>query len=147
MVTSLNDSEAANFGARELPAHDLRYDRADEFLEVVIGHWNTWSADAIRIDKAEGLFADPDKVRRLDHHGQWFDSRGPFTVPPSPQGHPVIIQAGQSGRGRQFAVRWGEVIFAIFPTLEFGRKAYAALQEESVLLGRAPGSFRVAPLV
>ena len=147
VVTSLNDSEAANFGARELPAHDLRYDRADEFLEVVIGHWNTWSADAIRIDKAEGLFADPDKVRRLDHHGQWFDSRGPFTVPPSPQGHPVIIQAGQSGRGRQFAVRWGEVIFAIFPTLEFGRKAYAALQEESVLLGRAPGAFRVAPLV
>ena len=147
VVTSLNDSEAANFGAPELPAHDLRYDRADEFLEVVVGHWNSWQDDAICLDKTEGIFADPDKVRRLDHRGQWFDSRGPFTVPPSPQGHPVVIQAGQSGRGRQFAMRWGEVIFAIFPTLAYGQKAYAALQEDAVLLGRAPGAFRVTPLV
>jgi FMN-dependent oxidoreductase (nitrilotriacetate monooxygenase family) len=124
VVTSLNDSEAANFGADKLPDHDSRYDRADEFMEVVLGHWNTWEEDAIRLDKAEGVFADPDKVHPLKHEGRWFRSRGPFTVPPSPQGRPIVIQAGQSGRGREFAIRWGEIVFAIFPTLEFGQRVY-----------------------
>ncbi|MGA8902912.1 NtaA/DmoA family FMN-dependent monooxygenase, partial [Bradyrhizobium sp.] len=111
VVTSLNDSEAANFGASKHLGHDLRYDRADEFMEVVLGHWNSWEEDAICFDRESGLFADPAKVHRLDHQGNFFKSRGPFTVPRSPQGHPVIIQAGQSGRGKQFAARWGELIF------------------------------------
>ncbi len=87
-------------GRDEVIAHDERYDRADEFMEVVLGHWDTWEDDAIVQDKATGLFAHPDKVHRLDHQGRYFRSRGPFTVPRSPQGHPVIIQAGQSGRGK-----------------------------------------------
>ena len=94
VVTSLNDSEAANFGADGVVDHDARYDRADEFVEVVLAHWRTWAPDAIVLDKAGGMFADPSRVRRLDHRGRYFRSRGPFTVPPSPQGHPVIIQAG-----------------------------------------------------
>ena len=98
VVTSVNDGEALNMGREQHLAHDLRYDRADEFMEVVLGHWRTWERDAIVLDKASGRFADPDKVHRLDHKGKWFSSRGPFTVPPSPQGHPVIMQAGQSGR-------------------------------------------------
>ena len=88
-------------------AHDLRYDRADEFMEVVLGHWDTWEDDAIVQDKATGLFASPEKVHRLDHQGRFFRSRGPFTVPRSPQGHPVIIQAGQSGRGKTLSARNG----------------------------------------
>ena len=102
VVTSMNDGEALNMGYDEHLEHDTRYDRADEFMEVVLGHWNSWDDDAIVIDKQTGLFAHPDKVRRLDHQGQWFRSRGPFTVPRSPQGHPVVIQAGQSGRGKAF---------------------------------------------
>ena len=78
-------------------------------MEVVHGHWDSWEDDALIVDKASGRFADPDKVRRLDHVGEHFRSRGPFTVPRSPQGHPVVIQAGQSGRGRRFAARWGEL--------------------------------------
>ena len=72
-------------------------------MEVVLGHWDSWEDDALIIDKKSGRFADPTKVQRLDHNGQFFKSRGPFTVPRSPQGHPVIIQAGASGRGQRFA--------------------------------------------
>ncbi|MGA9013477.1 MAG: LLM class flavin-dependent oxidoreductase, partial [Acetobacteraceae bacterium] len=82
VVTSMN-GEALNMGYDEHLEHDSRYDRADEFMAVVLGHWNSWDDDAIVIDKQTGLFAHPDKVRRLDHQGQWFRSRGPFTVPRS----------------------------------------------------------------
>ena len=136
VVTSLNDSEAANFGASEHLAHDLRYDRADEFMEVVLGHWNSWAHDAISFDREAGLFADPAKVRRLDHRGKFFKSRGPFTVPRSRQGHPVIIQAGQSGRGKEFAARWGELIFVIYPNLDVARKQYADLKQSLAGKGR-----------
>ena len=95
-------------------------------MEIVMGHWNAWDDDAIVQDKKTGIFADPDKVRRLDHKGKCFKSRGPFTVPRSKQGHPVIIQAGQSGRGKKFSARWGELVFVSTPvSLELGRQNYA----------------------
>ena len=147
VVTSLNDSEAQNMGAAESMEHDLRYDRADEFMEVVMGHWHAWDPDALVADRVNGVFADPDKVSRLDHEGRWFSSRGPFTVPPSPQGHPLLIQAGQSGRGRRFAIRWGELIFAIFPTLEAGQQIMAQMHADAEAAGRDPDSFRVAPAI
>src|SRR5439155_1304281 len=84
-------SEAANFGGEAHPGHDARYDRADEFVEVVLGHWDSWEDDAIVFDRERGLFADPAKVHRLEHRGKWFRSRGPFTVPRSPQGPPVLL--------------------------------------------------------
>jgi FMN-dependent oxidoreductase (nitrilotriacetate monooxygenase family) len=147
VVTSLNDGEALNMGRDRAVEHDLRYDRADEFMEVVLGHWDTWDDDALIVDKASGRFADPTKVRRLDHAGQFFRSRGPFTVPRSPQGHPVIIQAGQSARGSRFAARWGEVIFATAPTVEVGKRMYAGLKEETARAGRDPDSLLVCTLV
>ena len=148
VVTSLNDSEAANFGASGHLAHDLRYDRADEFMEVVLGHWGAWEDDAIVFDREAGLFADPGKVHRLDHQGRFFKSRGPFTVPRSAQGHPVIIQAGQSGRGKAFASRWGELIFVIYPNLQVAKKNYADLKQALAAKGRdvaiAPAIYPVA---
>ena len=145
VVTSLNDSEAANFGAAGHLGHDLRYDRADEFMEVVLGHWDTWEDDAIVFDRAAGVFADPAKVTSLNHSGKFFKSRGPFTVPRSPQGHPVIIQAGQSGRGREFASRWGELIFVIYPNLAVAKKQYADFKRMLTEKGRRPVS--IAPAV
>jgi FMN-dependent oxidoreductase (nitrilotriacetate monooxygenase family) len=147
VVTSLNDSEALNMGRAEVMEHDLRYDRADEFMEVVLGHWDSWADDALIVDKSSGRFADPDKVARLDHVGPFFRSRGPFTVPRSPQGHPVIIQAGQSGRGRRFAGRWGEVIFSTAPNVEVGRRGYAALKDAAQQAGRDPAGMLVCNLV
>ena len=145
VVTSVNDSEAANFGRDEHLAHDLRYDRADEFMEVVLGHWDTWEEDAIGSDKVGGRFADPAKVHRLNHRGRFFKSRGPFTVPRSPQGHPVIIQAGQSGRGKQFASQWGELIFVIYPNLAVGQASYREMKDHLAKVGRETTA--IAPAV
>ncbi len=138
VVTSVNDGEALNMGYDAHLGHDLRYDRADEFMEVVLGHWDAWDDGSIIIDKKNGRFADPTKVKRLDHQGRFFKSRGPFTVPRSPQGHPVIIQAGSSGRGHRFAGRWGEVIFAAHRTTALAKEAYDAVKDEAARLGRNP---------
>jgi FMN-dependent oxidoreductase (nitrilotriacetate monooxygenase family) len=147
VVTSLNDGEALNMGRGEVMEHDLRYDRADEFMEVVLGHWDSWADDALIVDKVSGRFADGAKVQRLDHVGPFFRSRGPFTVPRSAQGQPVIIQAGQSGRGRRFAGRWGEVIFATAPNVEFGKRSYNALKDEAEHAGRDPDAMVICNLV
>ena len=145
IVTSLNRAEAANFGGGEHMAHDDRYDRADEFMEVVLGHWNTWEDDALILDKSSNRFADPAKVHRLDHVGRYFQSRGPFSVPRSPQGQPVLIQAGQSGRGQSFAAKWADLVFVIFHNLQDGIREYAALKAAVAAIGRDPATVRVAP--
>lgn len=147
VVTSLNDSEAANFGQDAHLAHDLRYDRADEFMEAVLGHWDSWEDDALIQDKAHLIFGDPSKVHRLEHAGDWFKTRGPFTVPRTPQGRPVLIQAGQSGRGRRFAARWGELVFSIAPEFERGQRIYQELKAEVAACGRDPEQFFIAPAV
>ncbi|WP_135470572.1 LLM class flavin-dependent oxidoreductase [Crenalkalicoccus roseus] len=147
VVTSLNDSEARNMSLAQHLPHDERYDRADEFMEVVLGHWDSWEDGAILHDRESGTFADPAKVHRLDHQGRYFRSRGPFTVPRTPQGRPVLIQAGQSGRGQRFAARWGELVFVIYPSLEIGRGVYRAFKEQVAAAGRDPARVRVCPAV
>ena len=147
IVTSLNSTEARNMGRADVLGHDERYDQADDFLEVVLGHWDTWEDDALIVDKASGRFAHPDKVHRLDHKGSHYTSRGPFTVPRSAQGHPVLIQAGQSGRGRRFAAEWGEVIFVYNQGLELGRKSYADLKAQCAATGRDPDGMKIAMLI
>ena len=138
VVTSVNDGEAHNMGKDAHLDHDFRYDRADEFMEVVLGHWDSWEDGSLLIDKKSGRFADPTKVKRLDHNGQFYKSRGPFTVPRSQQGHPVIIQAGASGRGQRFAGRWGEVIFTAARNLAGARQGYDAVRNEAAKAGRDP---------
>jgi FMN-dependent oxidoreductase (nitrilotriacetate monooxygenase family) len=138
VVTSMNDGEARNMGQEAHLDHDRRYDRADEFMEVVTGHWDAWDDGAIVADRASGLFAHPDRVRRLDHRGEFFSSRGPFTVPRSAQGHPVIIQAGQSGRGTTFAARWAECVFVAYRSMEQARLDYAAFKAKIAAADRDP---------
>jgi alkanesulfonate monooxygenase SsuD/methylene tetrahydromethanopterin reductase-like flavin-dependent oxidoreductase (luciferase family) len=98
-------------------------------------------------DKASGLFAKPDKVRRLDYEGRYYRSRGPFTVPRSGQGHPVIIQAGSSGRGKTFGARWGEVIFVVYPNIEVGKRDYAAFRAEVARVNRDPDQVKITHLI
>jgi len=147
VVTSVNDGEAHNMGRAQHLEHDLRYDRADEFMEVVLGHWDSWEDGSLLIDKASGRFADPDKVKRLDHNGKFFKSRGPFTVPRSQQGHPVVIQAGASGRGQRFAGRWGEVIFTAARNLASAKQGYDAIRSEAAKAGRDPDQMFLCNLV
>src|SRR5260370_5196516 len=147
VVTSVNDGEAHNMGRDQHLAHDLRYDRADEFMEVVLGHWDSWEDGSLLIDTKSGPFADPDKVKRLDHKGAFFKSRGPFTGPRSQQGHPVVIQAGASGRGQRFAGRWGEVLFTAARTLTNAKQGYDAIRNEAASAGREPHQMFLCNLI
>jgi len=134
VVTSMNDGEALNYGNVPHLGHDERYDRADEFMEVAFKLWDSWEPDALVLDRARGIYADPSKVHYLNHSGKWFQSRGPLNIPRGPQGRPVVIQAGSSGRGKAFAARWSEVIFALQPNMErmhkFTAEVHAALAQQ-----------------
>jgi FMN-dependent oxidoreductase (nitrilotriacetate monooxygenase family) len=147
VVTSVNDSEAQNYGFDEHIPHDQRYDRADEFLEATTGLWDTWEDDALVLDRASGTFADPAKVHELGYDGKWFRVRGPLTVPRGPQGRPVLLQAGSSGRGREFAARWAELIFTGDPDIDIARNHYKDQKEKVAAGGRAPESVKMLPMV
>ena len=109
LITSGNETEAQNFGRTAHPPKVERYRRAREFAQVVVGLWNSWDADAFVRDRASGAFFDPDKMHVLDHHGKYFDVRGPLNVPRSPQGQPVLVQAGASEDGMELAAETAEV--------------------------------------
>lgn len=147
VVTSLNDSEAANFGVTEHLEHDLRYDRADEFMEIVKSLWSTWDPDAIVLDKENDVFADPEKVHRTDYDGEFLKLHGTFTVPRSAQGEPVILQAGASGRGQRFAGRWADVVFTSYADKAKGVEQYQSLRQAIVDAGRDPDQVVIAPAV
>jgi FMN-dependent oxidoreductase (nitrilotriacetate monooxygenase family) len=146
VVTSVNDSEAQNYGMKEVLDHDARYDRADEFLEATTGLWDTWEDDALVLDRASGTFADPDKVHELNYEGDWFSVRGPLTVPRCPQGRPVLLQAGSSGRGQEFAARWAELIFTGDPGIDVARSHYKGQKESIALAGRDPDEVKMLPM-
>nr|UPH34223.1 DszA [uncultured bacterium] len=143
VVTSLNNAEARNFGVDQHLEHDSRYDRADEFLEAVRKLWNSWDADALVLDKANGQFADPSKVRYVDHRGEWLNVRGPLQVPRSPQGEPVILQAGLSDRGKRFAGRWAEGVFSVAPNLAFMQSNYRDIKAQVKAAGRDPDQTKI----
>jgi FMN-dependent oxidoreductase (nitrilotriacetate monooxygenase family) len=146
VVTTVKDSEAQNYGFTEVLDHDERYDRADEFLEATTGLWDTWEDDALVIDRESGTFADPDKVHELGYDGDWFSVRGPLTVPRSPQGRPLLMQAGSSGRGRDFAGRWAELIFTGDPGIEVARSHYKDQKDRIAELGRDPDTVKMCPM-
>jgi len=143
VVTSVNDGEARNMGRDLHMEHDPRYDRADEFMEIVHNCWDGWDDDALVVDKRSRLFAHPDKVRRHEYNGRYLKSAGTFTVPRSPQGHPVVIQAGSSNRGKTFAARWAETMFVHHPTLAAGKREYAAMKAAIAALGRDPDAVTI----
>jgi FMN-dependent oxidoreductase (nitrilotriacetate monooxygenase family) len=139
VVTSTMDFEARNFGLDALPAKDLRYDRADEVVEACCALWDCWQDDALVMDKASGLFIDPAKVRYADYKGRHVRTRGPLTVPRCPQGRPVLMQAGASPRGRDFAARWAEAIFCSSGSKKDAMEFYADIKTRMARFGRVPG--------
>jgi FMN-dependent oxidoreductase (nitrilotriacetate monooxygenase family) len=145
VVTSLSAGEAKNFGFEEHLEHDARYERAEEFVEVVHALWGSWDEDALVHDKASGVFADPTRVHPIDHRGEHFRVRGPAQLPQSPQKRPVLLQAGSSPRGRDFAARWAEVIFEVDSTSEGRRAFYADIRERAALAQRDPDQVKILP--
>ncbi len=145
VVTSSNPKAALNFNRDEHLEHELRYERANEFVDVVRGLWDCWDDGAIVADKATGRYIDPDKVRPLNHKGRFFQVKGPINMARCPQGHPVIIQAGGSPSGLELAARTADVVFSVVQELEAAKLAYADLKGRMAKYGRSPDEIAVLP--
>lgn len=145
IVTSLSSAEARNFGLENAIEHDERYNRAQEFVEVAVALWDSWDADALVLDREEGVFADPEKVNAIHHDGKYFKTQGPLATPRSPQGRPVLIQAGSSGKGKDFAAQWADAIFEIDPTKEGRLAYYDDVKSRASDAGRDPEQVKIFP--
>lgn len=145
VVTSAAGSEARNFGQAALPDKTTRYDIAEEVLQACCALWDGWDPDALVLDKQAGIFADTGKVRYADFEGKHVRSRGPLTVPRTPQGRPVIMQAGSSPRGREVAARWGEIVFTLQHSKRDMQVFYRDLKARVVAAGRQPNDCAILP--
>lgn len=145
VVTSAMEEEARNFGRDGNIDHALRYERAGEYLDIVKALWDSWEDEALLIDKETGYFADPAKVHAINHKGPHFRVRGPLNVSRSPQGHPLIVQAGSSEDGKNFATAHADAHFAIFSTREDGVRYRKDINERLARHGRHPESFKILP--
>ncbi|MBV8165739.1 MAG: NtaA/DmoA family FMN-dependent monooxygenase, partial [Alphaproteobacteria bacterium] len=147
IVTSGEDAAAQNFGLPELPPRQLRYDMADEYMDLVCKLWDSWAEGAIVKDRDADRYADAAKVKTIDFVGKWFKSRGPLNTARSPQGYPTFVQAGGSPRGRQFAAQWADSIIAVANGIP-GMKAYRDdVRERAARAGRNPDDIKVLFLV
>jgi len=145
IVTSATEEEAANFGLDERPLHAARYERADEFLDLVTKLWDSWGDDAILADKESGRWADPSRIRSVDHRGQYFQVAGGLNVPRPPQGYPLLVQAGSSDAGRAFAAKYAEAIFTASQTLDHAQEFYGDIKKRAAAEGRDPSRVIVLP--
>lgn len=143
IVSSYSKSEWDAYG-QEMTQRADRYERMEEYMELCYKLWDSWEPDAIVADKARGIYADPSKVHEIDHAGKYYRSRGRHFVAPSPQGRPVLWQAGSSDRGRDFAAKHAEAIFAVHPTVERMRQYTDDLNRRLVdTFDRPPGSVKL----
>ena len=145
VVTSSAVNEAWNFGRDAHYAHDQRYDRANEFVEVVKGLWDSWEDDAFIRDRSTEIYFDPAKLHTLNHEGKHFKVRGPLNVARPPQGHPVLFQAGSSEAGRESAARFAEGVFTPLHTLPGAQDFYRDIKGRMAKYGRKPEALKIMP--
>jgi FMN-dependent oxidoreductase (nitrilotriacetate monooxygenase family) len=145
IVTTATQAAAQNFGLDDNPAHAERYRRAAEFTEVSIRLWDSWEDGAELGDKATGVYADDSRIREVAYSGEFFKVRGPLNVPRSPQGRPLLVQAGSSHDGREFAARYAEAVFTAQQTLGDAQEFYADLKARARRLGRDPDQVKILP--
>ncbi|MGS0894298.1 LLM class flavin-dependent oxidoreductase [Burkholderia stagnalis] len=145
VVTTADLGSARNFGRDAVPDHARRYERAAEFAAVVKALWNSWEDDAFIGDKAAGRFVDPARVHRIAHRGAHFDVDGPLNLPRSPQGHPVLVQAGGSSDGRELAARHAEAVFSASQSFDEALAYARQLKSRAAALGRGDDAIRVLP--
>jgi FMN-dependent oxidoreductase (nitrilotriacetate monooxygenase family) len=145
IVTSVDDAEARNFGRDGGAEHGGRYERAAEFVEVATALWDGWEDEALVADKDSGLYADTGRIHAIDHEGEHFSVAGPLGLPRGPQGRPVLVQAGSSESGREFAARVAEAIFTAQQTLADGQAFYADIKRRAAAAGRDPDGIKILP--
>lgn len=146
IVTGSATRAAQNFGF-DMPEHDLRYDMADEFVDLAIKLWESWEKDAVRADVENNIYADASKVHTLDFEGKWYKSRGPLNTIPMPQGTPVMLQAGGSAKGKDLAAKYVDAIIANPPGVEKMKAYRDDIRERAAYFGRSPDSVKVMYLV
>jgi len=145
IVTSAGEDEARNFNRAGRPDHELRYERATEFVEVVKRLWDSWDDDALVIDKESGIFADTELIAPIDHVGQHFQVRGPLNTPRPVQGHPLLVQAGSSETGKEYAARYAEAVFTAQQTFDEGKAFYDDVKARAARYGRTPDEIKILP--
>ena len=145
IVTSWSDEEARNFDRDKHLDYDTRYDRAAEFVQVVTGLWDSWEDGALVRDKASGLYFDPEKMHVLNHRGKHFSVRGPLSSAPTPQGRPVLVQAGAAAQGQEIAGAYADVVYALSFDLASAQAYYASIKARAVAQGRSPDAVKVLP--
>ncbi|MBR0645343.1 LLM class flavin-dependent oxidoreductase [Roseomonas hellenica] len=145
VVTSATNLEARNFGLDGIPPKDRRYDHAEEVLEACDALWNCWQDGAFVMDRESGVFIDPSKVRYANFEGPTLTTRGPLTMPRTPQVRPVLLQAGASDRGREFAARWAEMIFCTPHSKADTIAFHDDIKSRMAKYGRAPEECKVLP--
>lgn len=146
IVTGSSTSAAKNFGF-DMPEHDLRYEMADEFVELACRLWDSWEPDAVLADVERGVYADHTKVHTVDFEGKFYSSRGPLNTTPSPQGRPVFLQAGGSEAGKDLAAKYVEAIIANPPGVEKMKAYREDIRRRAVEHGRDPDTIKVMYLV
>jgi alkanesulfonate monooxygenase len=145
LVTTSNPDAALNFGMTSQMEHSERYRRAREFVDVVNGLWDSWADDAFIMDVEGGNFMDPARMHTLNHHGEFFDVRGPLNIARPVQGRPVLVQAGASDDGRQLAAETAEMIFTSALTREAGQAFCADIRSRMEKYGRDPAQMKILP--
>ncbi|MED3763735.1 LLM class flavin-dependent oxidoreductase [Ureibacillus terrenus] len=146
IVTTAHDHEAANFGLEEQLDHSLRYERADEFVQVTKKLWDSWEKDALLFDRENGIFLDEKKIHPIYHEGKYYKVRGPINIPRPPQGHPILVTASASEKGREFAAKHADILFTIAPsTVEEGKAVYNSIKQKVSAYGRNPEHFKIMP--
>ncbi|AVT35974.1 LLM class flavin-dependent oxidoreductase [Plantactinospora sp. BB1] len=145
IVTTAGVDAARNFNLDELPAHRDRYERAAEFVEVSRKLWDSWADDVALGDKAAGVWGDQERIFPPRHVGRFFKVAGALNVPRSPQGHPLLVQAGSSDDGKELAARYAEAVFTAQQTLAEARAFYTDLKARTRALGRDPEGIKILP--
>ena len=145
MVTSSDAFTGENFRRGGFLDHGDRYRRAEEFLTVARKFWDSWAPDAVVADVDNGVYAEPERIRTVSHHGPQFDVRGVASIPAGPQGHPVILQSGDSDDGRDFGARHADAMFTVQSELEAGQRYYADMTARATAFGRDPNQLKVFP--
>ncbi len=144
-IVTTSYARTANNFSKSHPEHDERYAVAEEFVDVVRGLWDSWDDDAFIKDKQSGIYADPNKVHVLDHQGKYYSVKGPLNIPRSPQGHPILIQAGSSGPGQDLAARTADVVFTAQQSLAEAQGFYKSLKSRVEKFGRPADAVAVMP--
>ncbi|MGB0659233.1 MAG: LLM class flavin-dependent oxidoreductase [Mangrovicoccus sp.] len=145
VVTSDHDETGYNFNREGLDPHEDRYKRGEEFLDVVFGLWDSYEDDALLLDRENGVYHDHTKLHQLDHMGEHFQVRGPLNIARTPQGRPVISQAGGSERGKELAARTADMAFSLASNIEKNKAFYADVKSRMAKYGRQPDDLKIMP--